>query len=109
MKTTDGIVSAISGPGNNFSMLQISAPLQPGNSGGPIVNEDGEVIGVAVAALNKKLVEKYTGSIPENINFGVKSSVAETFILSNGLQLETAKNTDLRTALVTSTYLVTCG
>ena len=75
VKVTKGIISSLSGIGNNFSNIQIDAALQPGNSGGPILNDKGNVVGVAVAKLDLKKILKNYGTIPENTNFGVKSNV----------------------------------
>ena len=53
VKVTKGIISSLTGIGNNFSNIQIDAALQSGNSGGPILDEKGNVVGVAVARLDK--------------------------------------------------------
>jgi len=63
------IISSLTGIGNNYSNIQIDAALQPGNSGGPILDDRGNVVGVAVARLDKIKVLKKFGSIPENTNF----------------------------------------
>jgi hypothetical protein len=86
IKVTKGVVSSLSGLGDNFSNIQIDAALQPGNSGGPIINNEGKVIGVAVAKLDFKQTIKTYGAIPENINFGVKSSVVNSFVKSNNIK-----------------------
>jgi S1-C subfamily serine protease len=87
VKVTKGIVSSLTGIGNNFSNIQIDAALQPGNSGGPILNEKGNVVGVAVAKLDiKKILENY-GTLPENTNFGVKTSVVKSITNSMNLSL----------------------
>ena len=86
IKVTKGVVSALSGLDDNFSKLQIDAALQPGNSGGPIIDNKGNVVGVAVAKLDYEKVIEAFGTIPENINFGIKSSVIKTFIQSNNLK-----------------------
>jgi len=82
VKITRGIVSALSGPNNNSGQIQIDAALQPGNSGGPVINEKGELIGIASAGLNKLLMAKEARYIPENVNFAVSSSIV-TNILKN--------------------------
>lgn len=68
-----GIVSATAGINNDHKNLQISAPVQSGNSGGPLLDKTGYVIGVVVAKLDAIQVLKLTGTIPENINFAVKA------------------------------------
>ena len=78
VKVTKGIVSSPTGIGNNFSNIQIDAALQPGNSGGPILNDRGNVVGVAVAKLDIKKILKSYGTIPENTTFGVKTSVVKS-------------------------------
>jgi hypothetical protein len=82
VKITRGIVSALSGPNNNSGQIQIDAALQPGNSGGPVINEKGELVGIASAGLNKLLMAKEARYIPENVNFAVSSSIV-TNILKN--------------------------
>lgn len=69
-KVTDGIVSAKSGAGDDVRFYQISVPLQPGNSGGPLFNSRGEIIGITTAKLNGKSV----GIETENVNYAVKSA-----------------------------------
>ena len=85
IKVTKGIVSSLSGIGNNYSNMQIDAALQPGNSGGPILDERGNVVGVAVAKLDLSLMLEEFGTIPEDTNFGIKSSTLLTFLRANGI------------------------
>jgi S1-C subfamily serine protease len=72
-KYTEGVVSSLSGVGGASSFLQISVPIQPGNSGGPLVNERGEVVGIitSTAAILPFLEE--SGTLPQNVNWAVKS------------------------------------
>ena len=87
VKVTKGIVSSLTGIGNNFSNIQIDAALQPGNSGGPILNDRGNVVGVAVSKLDIKKILKSYGTIPENTNFGVKTSVVKSITDSVNVSL----------------------
>jgi len=92
VKVTRGVVSALSGLGDNYSNIQIDAALQPGNSGGPIINNKGNVVGIAVSKLDYEKVMEAFGTIPENTNFGIKSSVLQTFVKSNNLNLPQTKS-----------------
>ena len=85
VKVTKGIVSSLTGLGNNFSNIQIDAALQSGNSGGPILDDFGNVVGVAVAKLDAKYMFEEFGIIPENTNFGIKSSVVTSILDSNSV------------------------
>ena len=113
VKFTRGIVSSLAGTRNNYAQFQIDAAVQPGNSGGPIVNQQGNVIGVTVSGLNKGLFLKNRGTIPENINFGIKSSVARTFLEANGVTPLAPKTRPiavpvLAESLDRSTHLILC-
>jgi len=88
---TLGNVSATSGLGDDSRMLQISAPVQSGNSGGPLMDQSGNVVGVVVAKLNVLKVLKERGDLPQNVNFAIKASVARTFLEANGIAEATAK------------------
>ena len=79
LKVTKGIISSLSGPQNNFSLIQIDAAIQPGNSGGPILNSKGNLVGVAVGAINSPIIKGDTITIPQNINFGIKSEILDNF------------------------------
>jgi len=113
VKVTRGIVSSLTGVANNFSNLQIDASLQPGNSGGPIMNNKGNVIGVAVSKLNlDKIVEDY-GVVPENVNFGVKSNVVINIMESENIKLpkpnlNSLAMSDLSEMITDGTYYLSC-
>jgi serine protease Do len=94
LKFTQGIVSSIAGIGNNYSEIQIDAALQPGNSGGPIMDEYGNIIAVAVAKLDVKTIIKDYGVVPENTNFGVKASAVRNLMEGNGVKFK-APNTEV--------------
>ena len=113
VKVTKGIVSSLAGIDNDYSRIQIDAAIQPGNSGGPIVNENGDVVGVAVETLKKELFRKKQGIIPENTNFGVKSSTARSFLEANSVSLPDPGNKKLskkklRNLIIGGTHFLSC-
>ncbi len=113
VKVTKGIISSLTGAGNNFSNIQIDAALQPGNSGGPIVDEKGNVVGVAVAKLDIKKILKDYGTLPENTNFGVKTSVVKSMLDSNNIKLpqpssKPISKTDLGRLIDDGTFYLSC-
>jgi S1-C subfamily serine protease len=75
-----GNVTALAGLGDDSRFLQISAPVQPGNSGGPLLDRNGNVVGIVVAKLNALNIASATGDIPQNVNFAIKASVAGAFL-----------------------------
>jgi len=75
-KFTDGSISALSGLGGEASFLQISVPIQPGNSGGPLLNDQGEVLGIITSTAAVEHFMKTTGSLPQNVNWAVKAEYA---------------------------------
>lgn len=83
---TTGIVTALAGIGNDSQFYQISAPVQPGNSGGPLLDENGNLIGVVSAKLNPFSEIKAQGDIPENVNFAIKASVVANFLQDNAVR-----------------------
>ncbi len=72
-KFTDGAISSLSGIGNEAAFAQISVPIQPGNSGGPLVNERGEVVGVIAAAAAIEPFMETAGTLPQNVNWAVRA------------------------------------
>ena len=85
---TVGNVTALAGIGDDSRYLQISTPVQPGNSGGPLLDQNGNVVGVVAAKLNALNVMVATnGDVPQNVNFAIKGSLAMSFLESNRIPL----------------------
>lgn len=80
-----GIQSATSGLQNDVRFIQISAPVQPGNSGGPLFDSSGHVIGVVVAKLDAVRVAQITGDVPQNVNFAVNLAEVRAFLDDAGV------------------------
>ena len=91
IKVTFGNVNSTKGVGDNSSQFQIQAPVQTGNSGGPIYDKYGNIVGVVVAQLDKLKMAKTIGSLPENVNFGIKASTVKQFLNSSGLPTKWAE------------------
>src|SRR6266446_1347471 len=70
--------------------LQISAAVQPGNSGGPLLDNGGQVVGMVAAKLNALKFAKATGNIPENINFAIKTGAIRDFLDNSAVSYQTA-------------------
>jgi serine protease Do len=92
LNATSGDITSLAGIGGDSRFVQISAPVQPGNSGGPIVDQSGNVIGIATSKLNALAVLKVTGDIPQNINFGVKGLFASTLLDANSIRYSNAQS-----------------
>jgi serine protease Do len=82
---TIGNVSALAGLRDDTRMLQHSAPTQPGNSGGALVDERGNVVGVIVSKLNVLALAQRNQDIAQNVNFAIRAGVASNFLEANGL------------------------
>jgi S1-C subfamily serine protease len=111
---TTGIVSSLSGLLNDTRFLQISAAVQPGNSGGPLLASSGDVVGVVAAKLNALKVVRATGSIPENINFAIKTGALRDFLDNSVVPYQISdaktelKTTDIARNARAYTLLISC-
>jgi len=110
---TEGNINNLSGVGNDSTVMQFDAPTQPGNSGGPLLDSSGNVVGVVIYILSKEYADA-TGHIAQNVNFAVKSTIVENFLQSHNVQFEEASPTeqldlpDLAEKAETFTVLVEC-
>ncbi len=78
-KYTKGVISAVTGIKDDPTVFQITVPIQPGNSGGPLFNDKGEVVGLTTASLSLLAIESM-GAIPQSVNYAVKSSLVKNTI-----------------------------
>jgi S1-C subfamily serine protease len=81
-KLAKGEIAALAGAGDDARYFQISVPVQPGNSGGALVDEHGNVVGIVSAKLNAAAALASSGALPENVNYAVKSSFLLSFLES---------------------------
>ena len=81
-KLAKGEIASLSGAADDARYFQISVPVQPGNSGGALVDERGNVVGVVSAKLNAAAALAASGALPENVNYAVKSSFLLGFLES---------------------------
>jgi S1-C subfamily serine protease/uncharacterized protein YecT (DUF1311 family) len=79
-QVTTGTVSALAGMNDDSRYLQLTAPVQPGSSGGPLVDLSGNVVGIVSARINDLVVAEATGTLPQNINFAIKSTTIREFL-----------------------------
>jgi len=113
VKVTKGIVSSVSGIANNYSLMQIDAAVMPGNSGGPILDENGNVVGVTVAKLDRDWAMENFGTLPENTNFGIKISALMSFLSANNVATQPASEEvltgpELGRRITDATLYLTC-
>ena len=74
-RIAEGIVNSLAGIDDDPTMLQIDIPIQPGNSGGPLLDSTGAAIGIVTSTLNYKYSIATTGSIPQNVDFPIKTNM----------------------------------
>jgi len=86
---TNGVVAATTGLSNNSSLIQVTSPVQPGNSGGPLVDSKGSVVGVIVGKADAIKIAKITGDIPQNVNFAITTATVKAFLGNHKVETKT--------------------
>ena len=99
--------------GDKSSEFQFDAAIQPGNSGGPILNENGDVIGITTSTLNREYMFKEYGTIPEGTNFGVKIDILKSMLERTGVSWknpnsEQRTTKDIGEMITRSVHLLLC-
>ena len=111
---TTGVVSSLRGLGDAAGEIQITAPVQPGNSGGPVLDRAGSVIGVVKSRLSHKYMLQATGGLPQNVNFAVSLDVLADFLAKNNVSFKPAdrqaalETTQVAEMAQTFTYKISC-
>lgn len=114
LNVTKGSVSSLTGPRNSRHLIQITAPVQPGNSGGPVLDQFGHVVGVVAGRLDSLKLARLTGTLPQNVNFAISEGISRAFLDANGVpyEIETSKPkppaADIAARARTFTVLVEC-
>jgi ankyrin repeat protein len=114
LQAGSGEISGLSGLRDDSRFFQISAPVNPGNSGGPLVDRSGNIVGVVTSKLDAARMLRVTGDIPQSINFAIKASVLQAFLYQHGIEFQkSSSKTKIDTAdLVDSardyTVLIQC-
>ncbi len=92
VKFTTGSISALTGPGSTPVYYQISAPLQSGNSGGPLFDEQGNLVGMVAAKLDSLMTLAATGDLPQNVNYAIKADYLKPILKTvNGITIQPAQ------------------
>ena len=81
IQLTTGTVSALTGLADDAASLQMSAPVRPGNSGGPMLDASGNIVGVVYARVEKSI----SGRLTQNANLAIKANVAQLFLDVNNV------------------------
>ena len=85
---TTGIVSSLAGLRDDRTRFQISAPVQPGNSGGPVLDRAGNVVGMVVSKLNVLRIARMIGDIPQNVNFAIPVPIITSILDANSIKYQ---------------------
>ena len=90
---TNGVISALSGLDDDLTRVQMTAEIQPGNSGGPLMDSSGAVIGVVVESASDEFFQEIRGTAVQNVNFAIRDALARAFLDTNNVDYTVANST----------------
>jgi S1-C subfamily serine protease len=102
-KFSEGTISALSGQGGERNLIQVTVPVQPGNSGGPLVNEAGQVLGLITSTAAILPFFRATGALPQNINWAINADFVRPLTV-----LQDRAQTRTREAAIQQTLRALC-
>jgi S1-C subfamily serine protease len=106
VKVTKGVISSSKGFQDDATRYQIDAAVQPGNSGGPLCDSSGRLVGVVVSGLNQIAVASRTGSIPQNVNYAIKASEVNAILRQKSVSSDGSSKNDGVKSVTHATGLV---
>jgi S1-C subfamily serine protease len=77
---SEGVINSLAGMGDDPKVFQISIPIQSGNSGGPLFNQKGEMVGIVSSSLDSANTFQIFGNAPQNVNFAIKSTFVKNLL-----------------------------
>ncbi len=114
LNVTTGVISGLSGIKGDSRFLQITAPVQSGNSGGPLFDQSGNLAGIIVSKLDAIKIFKTYGDVPQNINFAINVNVLRSFLDAKFITYDIASNEKILSPQIIadkakdSTFMVRC-
>jgi S1-C subfamily serine protease len=93
-KISEGMINGLTGMKDDPTVFQISIPIQPGNSGGPLITADGRIIGITSSGLKSAFYLNKYGVVPENVNFAVKADYIMPLLEIVGAKVEVRERLD---------------
>jgi len=96
-KMTKGIISSIKGMRDEDRVFQVDSAIQPGNSGGPLCDSSGNLLGVVVSKLDEMKTAQVTGSISQNVNYAIKADLVTKLLKSKNIDFDVCSDTEVET------------
>ena len=106
VKFTNGVVSSTTGPQNMANMFQMTVPIQPGNSGGPVLNNEGQVVGIATSSASVDTFLEQTGTLPQNVNWAIKSEYLSLLTGISGREVSGGSRQDVIDAAIEASCII---